>query len=230
MSNLLLPRSLQKLFKAVLFDLDGTLLDSEGLHYGAFRQAMNEYGYDFDQLAKSKHYQGSFKKLFQDIGHELAFNEAKFDEIYERKVELTLAAAGTESDKIEGIVSFLELLTERGIPLAVVTNSEREYANYVLQAHELAPYFQYMVTGNDVTTPKPSPLGYLQAAQLLNIAPTDALVFENSDVGIQAGKAAGMPVIAIRTTDVVGNSTFADADYSIDDFTDTTLDDLQFHV
>lgn len=228
MSNIILPSSLHQPFKAVLFDLDGTLLDSEGLHYGAFRQAMEEYGYDFDTLAKNMHYQGSFKKLFKDIGHELAFDEDKFDSIYSRKVELTLATAGTESDKVEGIVSFLELLVERSIPLAVVTNSEREYADYVLQAHDLHHYFQHVITGSDVQEPKPSPEGYLQAAGLLNIDPAHILVFENSDAGIAAGKAAGMKVIAIRTTDVAGVSTFDQADLGIDSFTDTAIDDLTF--
>lgn len=230
MPNILLPSTLHQPFKAVLFDLDGTLLDSEGLHYGAFKQAMQEYGYDFDAIAKNMHYQGSFKKLFKDIGHELAFDEAKFDTIYARKVELTLAAAGTESDKVEGIISFLELLLEKSIPLAVVTNSERAYADYVLQAHDLLPYFQHVITGNDVAEPKPSPEGYLQAAGLFNIDPADILVFENSDAGIAAGKAAGMKVIAIQSTDVAGVSTFAEADLGIDSFADTAIDDLMFHV
>lgn len=224
-----LPQQLCRPFKAVLFDLDGTLFDSEEVHYSAFRQALKEVGYDFDALSADIPYQGNFRKLYQGVAKKLQFDEAEFAVIYNRKLEITLEYPPHEIEFVDGTLSFLELLQDHGVPMAVVTNSDRAYADNLLQTHELMPFFDHVLTATElVDEAKPHPGGYMKAASLLMIDPVDILVFENTDAGITAGKAAGMSVIAIRTTDVGGFSTYEAADYSIDSFADVTLNELQF--
>lgn len=225
-----LPEKLNRPFKAVLFDLDGTLLDSEEIHYIAFKKAMEEFGYDFDEMASDIPYRGSFRELFMDVAAKVQLPEEVKDTIYERKLEITMELPDGELNYVDGAISFLELLQELNVLMGVVTNSDKPYADHILDTYELRPYFEYIITISDLSNPKPDPEGYLKAADMLSIDPADILVFENTDTGIAAAKEAGMTVIAIRTTDVRGISTYEEADHGIDDFADTTVNDLQFNI
>lgn len=225
----LLPEKLRQPFKAVVFDMDGTLFDSEELHFIAFREAMKEYGYDFDAASEGFAYEGSFRKLYANVAKKLDFDEDEYNTIYNRKVEITLEYSPHEVDFVDGVVSFLEMLQDLSIPMAVVTNSDREYAEHMLVNHELTPFFEHTLTASELESEvKPHPGGYIKASSLLMIDPVDILVFENTDAGIAAAKSAGMKVIAIRTTDENGISTYDDADYAIDSFADITLNELEF--
>ena len=223
-----LPTNLQQPFQGVLFDFDGTIVDSEAQHFAAFRQAMDEHGYDFKSVADKLHMQGNFRKIFEGVAKELQLPADMYDQIYQRKMELTLGLRLGDIDLIEGIVSYLEYLREQNIPAGIVTNADPEYIQHVLRLHDLDQYFQAIVTPDDHNEPKPAPDGYLLGASRLQIDPSAALVFENTDTGISAGKAAGMPVIAIRDTDVQGLSTYEEADHVMDSFADPVLDDLHY--
>lgn len=225
-----LPQELDRPFRGILFDLDGTLIDSEGAHYRAFAQAMQEHGYDFDSVAKEFSYEGSFRTLYTKVAERLGLDQNMFDTIYARKMELTMVKPAEQSEKVEGILSFLELLLEQSVPMAVVTNSDRAYAEAALTDHELDQYFQHIITANDIENFKPHPEGYLRAAELLGLEPETILVFENTESGIAAAKAAGMPVVAVRGTDIIDENSYDEADHVIDSFDDPTLNILQFDV
>lgn len=226
--SLYLPTALRQPFQGVLFDLDGTLIDSEALHYTAFKQALLEHGYDLDSLGDTIQYGGSFRKLFLAIAERFHLPDDVFEQIYERKVEITLATPAHTVDILDGAISFLELLKERSVPMGIVTNSEQAYVEHVLSGFDLAQYFDHIVHAEHVTQPKPAPDGYLRGLELLQLPPDRILAFENTDAGITAAKAAGLKVIAIHSTDPLGTSTYEDAHLSIDHFGDTALDDLLF--
>lgn len=226
----LLPDTLSHPFRGILFDLDGTLIDSEAAHYRAFVQAMQEHGYDFDSVAKEFAYEGSFRSLFMKVAEQLQLDQDMYDTIYARKMELTMMSPAEQSEKIDGVMSFLELLLEQAVPMGVVTNSDRPYAELALAEHELDQYFQHLITSTDLDNHKPHPEGYLRGAELLGYEPEDILVFENTDSGIAAAKAAGMSVIAVRGTDIIDENSFDEADHAIDSFEDTTLNVLEFET
>lgn len=226
--SLYLPQALHQPFHGVLFDLDGTLIDSEGLHYAAFKQALLEHGYDLDSLGDTIQYGGSFRKMFLAIAERFHLPNDAFETIYERKVEITLATPAHTVDILDGVISFLELLKERNIPMGIVTNSEQAYVDHVLEGFDLTQYFDHIVHAEHVTEPKPAPDGYLHGIELMQLPASSILAFENTDAGITAAKAAGLKVIAIHSTDPLGTSTYEAAHLSIDHFGDTALDDLLF--
>jgi len=229
-SNILLPSSLHQPFHGVLFDLDGTIIDSEELHFQAFKQALQEYGYDLDSIRDVTSYRGSFRKMFEMIGQQFHLADNTFEEIYDRKVAITLEAPATTANLVDGVLSYLELLKERGVPTGIVTNSEQAYVDHVLAGYQLNELFDHVVHAEHVDNPKPAPDGYIYGANLLSISPNNILAFENTDAGILAAKAAGMQVIAIRDTDRSGLSTYEQADHAIDDFTDSIIDEVNFYV
>ncbi len=228
--HLYLPSTLQQPFKGVLFDLDGTIIDSEEMHYAAFKQALMEYGYDLDSLGDGIQYGGSFRKMYAAIATKFHLADDMFETIYQRKVEITLEHPANSVELIEGILSFLELLKEHNIPMGVVTNSEQAYVDHVLAGFELQDYFEHIVHADLVANPKPAPDCYHYGTKLLGLDPTEVLVFENTDAGIESAKAAGLSVIAIHSTDHLGTSTYEQADLTIEHFGDPAVDDLEFSL
>ncbi|MBI2415807.1 MAG: HAD family phosphatase [Candidatus Kerfeldbacteria bacterium] len=224
-----LPAQLRQPFQAVLFDFDGTIVDSEAQHFAAFKAAMREFGYDYDVLEQHNiRLQGNFKKIFQEVARVLKLDPEIFNDIYQRKVELTLQLSSNDFDLVDGVVSYIEWLVDQHIPLGIVTNAEPQYIDHVLQLHQLTDYFSEVITSQDADL-KPAPAGYVLGAERLAISPDHILVFENTDTGITAAKAAGMKVVAIRDTDVQGLSTYEQADHVIDSFADPSVMDVQYH-
>ncbi len=229
MNQTFLPTILQQEFHGVLFDLDGTLLDSEELHFAAFDEAMKEFGYDFKKMSEKISYKGSFRKMFEEIAQNEHFDEEKYQMIYARKMEITIATHEAHTiDFVDGALAFLEYLTEMNVPFGVVTNSDRPYAEHALSSHDLTGYMKTLITSTDLQRFKPAPDGYLQGARDLGLEPEQVLVFENTDTGIQAGKDAGMAVITIYGTDAKGYSNYEKADLVIDNFGDANLNDIKF--
>jgi beta-phosphoglucomutase len=119
---------------------------------------------------------------------------------------------------VHGLVAFLE--RHRSVPMGVATNAEPANADFVLDTAEVRRYFRAVVDGDDVSRPKPDPEIYFRAAELLGIPPANCIVFEDSLTGVEAARAAGTRVVALKTTyDQLPN-----VDLSIRDFLDAELE------
>lgn len=181
----------------VIFDLDGTLVDTEPLYTQAAATIVARFGKVFDMGIKRQIMGGGplagARFVVEHLGLPLT------PEQYLAEREVILREACTTVRAMPGAIQLIEALHQRGIPLAIGTSSERELCLLKLAAQPFGALFQAMVCSDDpgVTSAKPAPDIFLAAARSLGAAPQRCLVFEDAPKGVAAARAAGMEVIAV---------------------------------
>jgi sugar-phosphatase len=179
------PRPLAD-YGAVLVDLDGTLVNSDGAVRRAWAGFAHRHGLDVEMVlhaAQGRPSRETARKLAPGAPDEPGLLED---------------AEATDTDGVVAFPGAAELLAAR-LTLALVTSCTRRLATVRLTAAGL-PMPAVAITADDVTRGKPDPEPYLTAARALNVDPADCVVLEDAPAGIVAGRAAGMTVIALRTT------------------------------
>lgn len=182
--------------KAIVFDLDGLMVDSEPIAEQAWSTLLERHGYQVDREA-----------IEAIIGLKLADSsriiQARFD------LPLTVEQIGAEKTRIftamlegnlhpmPGLNELLKVIDERGLLRAVATSSDRSYARLALECVGIENGFFAVITGDLVSHGKPAPDIYLAAAKALSLPPAQCLALEDSPFGVQAAKAAGMRCVAI---------------------------------
>jgi beta-phosphoglucomutase len=205
----------------LLFDLDGTLVDTDHLHVGAFRTLLAESGRTLSLDDYRAHIMGAANDA---IGRFLLPEHPpdSHPAIMDRKETLVRAAM----DKLAPTAGLLDLLAwaaERAVPCAVVTNAPRANADRMLAGLGLSDRFPVVVIGDELPRAKPDPLPYLTALEKLGAAARDAVAFEDSTSGIRAAAAAGIFTYGLRTALSDEALRTAGAGAIIDDFTDASL-------
>jgi beta-phosphoglucomutase len=186
---------------ALIFDLDGVIVDSNPLHREAWATFNRRYGLETTEAMLQGMYGRRNDQIVRDFfgdglpPEEVAARGAAKEELYREMV-----GSRIEQILVPGLRSFLDFY--HGAPIAVASNAEPENVNFLLDRAGLRPYFRVVVDGHQALHPKPHPEIYQRAAALLDIAPANCIVFEDSHTGIAAARAAGMRVIGIRTTEV----------------------------
>jgi len=178
--------------KAVLWDMDGTLIDSEHIAVDALRAAMAESGIPPIPNLMERVVGVSADELYDWLVKDFGLT---LDPIsWERRKHHHHLAAAKQIAAFPDALTVFRQLEESGVPQAIVTNSDRLIVDRQLHLIGVAKPRILTVARNDVRTGKPSPEGYLRAAWLLNVEPAECLVLEDSPSGIAAGRAAGMTV------------------------------------
>ncbi len=177
---------------AVLFDMDGVLVDSAGLHIRAYEQVFEEARLSFSGVAREAVLGGAARSRVIEIALPMAGSEVK-RRLAEAKPRALRRLLDREGDcSMKGAKQMVAALVRAEVPMAVVTNS---LAPHVwLQSMGVADQIQVVITGGDVSSPKPSPEGYNLAAERLGVAPNRCLAIEDSHDGWRAATAAGMDV------------------------------------
>jgi HAD superfamily hydrolase (TIGR01509 family) len=185
--------------RAVIFDMDGVIVDSEPHHERAFLEVMRALGYAGTHGLRFADYVGrSDRQLWQDF---VAKNKPKqaVEELAAMKRARLLELIRREQPVFNGLPGLIEKLATRYV-LAVASGSEREIVEEVLRMANLGPFFTAVVTDTEVPHGKPAPDIFLRAAEQLGLPPADCCVIEDSRPGVAAALAAGMRVIAITNT------------------------------
>jgi beta-phosphoglucomutase family hydrolase len=184
---------------ALIFDMDGVVIDSTPTHTEAWRQYLSLHGKEIPAL-ESRMMGKHNNEIVRDFFAGLDMSESEISQHGSRKEELyrSIIAPDLHSRMVPGIVAFLE--ANRHLPIGLATNAEEANVNFVLDSADIREYFGCIVCGHEVDRPKPHPDVYLRAAGLLGASPDSCVVFEDSLVGVQAARAAGMRVVGLATT------------------------------
>lgn len=182
--------------KAVIFDMDGLMIDSERVTYEEYCRKLDQLEYHFDEsmyrrcLGKNK--QSVYQVFIDHYGEDFPITEVWND------VHVSLDHRLQQSVPLKtGIFELLTFLKENGYKTIVATSSSRARANMILQAANIGHYFDDTICGDEVRNGKPNPEIFLTACEKLGITPEEALVLEDSEAGITAAHAGNIDVICV---------------------------------
>jgi HAD superfamily hydrolase (TIGR01509 family) len=186
------------MLKAILFDLDGTLANTDPLHYQTWQDILRDYGLEIDRAFYQARISGRLNPLIvQDLLPQLSFEAGKQladdKEARFRKIALSLTP-------MSGLLDLLAWIDTRGLKKAVVTNAPRDNVKFMLKVLRLADSFDTVVLGEDATAGKPDPACYKLVLNQLNISAKEAIAFEDSPSGIRSSVGAGIYTIGVAST------------------------------
>lgn len=186
-------------YKAVLFDMDGVIFDSEPLHVAAFQAVLSHHGHTLSEEDYKEHFAGKtdeagFKSYFKFLRE--SFN---LPVIMDEKAKEYLKLASDQLVPYPGVVQLIRSLANQ-VPLGLVTGSLRAEANIALTVFGIADCFKVIVSAEDISQSKPSPEGYNKAMAALNISPDQCVIIEDTPSGVQAAQAANVDCIAVTNT------------------------------
>jgi beta-phosphoglucomutase len=186
--------------KALIFDLNGTMINDMEYHIRAWTEILNQdlkAGMTYEQIKNQMYGKNSelFIRVFGEgkmTEEEMEFwsmeKEKKYQKTYRPHLQL-----------INGLADFLKTAYEHNIPMAIGSAAIPFNIDFVLDQLGIRKYFNAIVSAEDVAVSKPHPQTFLKAARLLNTEPADCLVFEDASKGVEAAKNAGIPCVVITT-------------------------------
>lgn len=206
-------------FHALLFDMDGTIIDSTDAIVKYWRQLGREIGVDGDLILETSHGRRSVDVLAIHAPH-----LATWEHVCTAEGAIPLQY-GKDAVEIPGSRDLLDKLEAAGAPWAVVTSGTRPLVTGWLDVMKLA-HPKYLVTAEEVENGKPDPAGYRLGAKRLGLShvdPSEVVVFEDAPAGVKAGKNAGFRVVALATTHSVEQLREAGADWIVKDMRSVSM-------
>ena len=204
---------------ALIFDMDGVIVDSNPVHRQAWAAFNRRYGLETTEEMQRRMYGKRNDQIVRDyFGEGITPEEVDARGRAKERLYREMIAGRTEEMLVPGLRAFLERY--RDLAMGVGSNAEPENVALVLDETGLRRYFRAVVDGHQVRHPKPHPEVYLRVAELLETDPAECVVFEDSHSGAAAAVAAGMRVIGISTT----HDNLSGTSITIDNFRSRNLD------
>ncbi|MDE2892443.1 MAG: HAD family phosphatase [Chloroflexota bacterium] len=205
---------------AVIFDMDGVLLDSEPLHYEAVRLILEEQGVEFPLDDYFRYLGTTLTSTWDDLCERYPIT-MPFDQFEARYNSDVLDQYLAGAPLIRGARELAAQLQDAGVPIAVASSSHRVWVDAALSGAGLAEYFEQTTAGDEVAMGKPSPEIYLRAAEKLGFDPEDCIAVEDAPAGVESARAAGMKVVLVRS-ELTKHLDLA-SDWQVDDLTQFEL-------
>ena len=185
------------MIKAVIFDVDGTLLDTERIYMKAWKEAAAEAGYVMPDSVLQKTRAVNTKDAARIFEEEIG-NGFSYQAVRPIRVRIAEEIIRRESPILKpGVLELLAFLEEKGIRLAVASSTNQQGTREHLAESRILDRFEVVVGGDMVTNGKPHPDIFLKAAETLGLAPEACIVVEDSPAGIRAAHAAGMKAVLV---------------------------------
>lgn len=203
---------------AVIFDFDGTIIDTETAQYESVNHVFQQHGVTYSlELFKSgiggadhRHWTDVLQELVGPIDDLAAVQERRLKSNYERVEKTELRP---------GVLQLIELTEQAGLKLSVASSSPSSWVEYHLKNRDLRKRFANVSTRDFVEHAKPWPDVFLHAAEQLGVDPTECVVIEDSSNGVKAAKAAGMICVVVPNA-ITADADFGDADFVLDSLVD----------
>lgn len=190
--------------RAVVFDMDGVLIDAKDWHYEALNQALGLFGYGISRLDHLTTFDGlPTRKKLEMLTLERGLPKGLHGFINELKQRYTTGIIHQKCKPVFAHEYALSKLKDAGYKLAVASNSVRATVELMMEKSNLSQFLELMVSNQDVQRAKPDPEMYMTTARLLDFDPADCLVVEDHPHGIQSAEAAGCPVLVVDSPDDV---------------------------
>jgi HAD superfamily hydrolase (TIGR01509 family) len=185
--------------KALLFDIDGTLTDTDALHLEAFNEVLGPHGHAFDHARFTRELQGFSNASISE--RFLVGQPPKRQTIImgEKEQAFRKLVAG-RIEPLPGLIALLELAHRANIPMVAVTNAPRLNAEMLLSGLGIADRFKVLVIGDELPHGKPHPMPYLEGLRAVGAAPEASVAFEDSRSGVRSASSAGIATVGIRTS------------------------------
>jgi HAD superfamily hydrolase (TIGR01509 family) len=186
--------------KAVLFDMDGVLIDARDWHFHALNEALAPFGYFISKEDHDFRFNGlSTSAKLAILTEEFGFPRSLHDGVSQIKQDRTLRLAGQYCFPRVDHLILMSRLKKRGFAIGVVTNSIKSTATSMLGMAQLLPLIDVLITNQDVRNQKPHPEPYVLACESLRVKPSAVLVIEDGDYGFQSATEAGCNVLRVNS-------------------------------
>jgi beta-phosphoglucomutase len=188
--------------KAILFDMDGVLVDSMKYHMQSWKQLLENDGISITERFIYEHEGAMGLDIIQNLYHKtgLPIDSNQIMEIYDRQNRIFREEYLGKVRLYPETLTLIDRFQQRGLRLGLVTSSRMNLVEQIWEDHHYLNRFDTIVTADDVTLFKPNPDPYLKALEKMNQKPESCLVVENAPAGIQSAKAAGLTCYAVAST------------------------------
>lgn len=209
---------------ALLFDMDGVIIDSNPFHTIALKQFCKQHGHDLtEEQLREKIYGRTNKDWIKNLFGEISPDQMK--KYADEKEQLFRDLYKDDIKPLDGLISFLDQLDKHNVMRAIGTSAPRANVDFTLEKTGIKTYFPTILDESFVSKGKPDPEIYIKCAEALGFKPENCVVLEDSISGVKAGKAAGSKVIGVTTTHTAEE--LSDTDMIIEDFRSLTLEQIE---